>query len=119
MIAGDQQNDSIRSSGSVPVRTPSPGTNSLMAVNYRDVTINVDALPAILSKEPDKVRVSFRLEYLPKSAGGAEDVQPGMAQLNESMTLILDSGKPTVVSQAADPISDRRIAVEVTATILR
>jgi hypothetical protein len=42
-----------------------------------------------------------------------------MAQLNESMTLILDSGKPTVVSQAADPISDRRIAVEVTATILR
>jgi hypothetical protein len=35
------------------------------------------------------------------------------------MSLILESGKPTVVSQAADPSSDRKITVEVTATILK
>jgi hypothetical protein len=33
--------------------------------------------------------------------------------------LILDSGKSLVVSQATDPISDRRMTVEVMATILK
>jgi hypothetical protein len=42
-----------------------------------------------------------------------------MASLNENITLILESGKPTIVSQAADPTSDRKITVEVTATILK
>jgi hypothetical protein len=31
----------------------------------------------------------------------------------------MESGKPTVISEATDPISDRRIIVEVTATILK
>ena len=42
-----------------------------------------------------------------------------MASLNEMLSLILESGKPTIVSQAADPTSDRKITVEVTATILK
>jgi hypothetical protein len=33
--------------------------------------------------------------------------------------LILESGKSLVVSQAADPVSDRQVTVEVKATILR
>jgi hypothetical protein len=35
------------------------------------------------------------------------------------LSVILESGKPMVVSQAADPTSDRKITVEVTATILK
>ena len=42
-----------------------------------------------------------------------------MSQLNERLSLVLESGKPMIVSQAADPVSDRKITVEVTATILR
>lgn len=118
MIAGDQQSTSIRSSASVPVRMVGPGTTT-PTVNYRNVTINVDARPSILSKDPNKVLVGFSMQYFPKSAGGAEEMEPGMAQLNESLSLILESGKPMVVSQAADPTSDRKITVEVTATILR
>jgi hypothetical protein len=115
MIASDQQPNSIRSSASLPVKNIISGAPP----NYRSVTINVDAKPVILTKEPNKVLVSFGLEYLPKSAGGAEELEPGMSQLNERLSLVLESGKPMIVSQAADPTSDRKITVEVTATILK
>ena len=115
MIVGDHQRNSIRSSANVPVKVLGNPTN----LNYRSVTINVDSHPSIVQKEPNKLLLEFSLQYNPKSGGGQEDLEPGMASLNESMSLILESGKPTVVSQAADPSSDRKITVEVTATILR
>jgi hypothetical protein len=39
--------------------------------------------------------------------------------LNEMLTVILQNGKPMVVSQAADPLNDRRITIEVKATIIK
>jgi len=33
--------------------------------------------------------------------------------------VILQSGKPLVISQAADPIGDREIIIEVKATVLK
>jgi hypothetical protein len=39
--------------------------------------------------------------------------------LNERISTILESGKPLVISQAADPASDRRISVEARATVVR
>jgi len=120
MIVGDRQNTSIRSSASVPVKNPTmPGQPPIPGFNYRNVTINVDARPAILYKEPSKVLVTFGLEYFPRPSGGAEEMEPGMASINERLGLILESGKPVIVSQAADPTSDRKITVEVTATILK
>jgi hypothetical protein len=114
MIVGDRQSTSIRSSASVPVKNP-----GVLVPSYRNVTINVDARPAIVLKEPNKINVSFGLEYFPKPVGGAEEMEPGMASINERFTLILESGKALIVSQAADPTSDRKITVEVTATILK
>lgn len=113
MIAGDRQSTNIRSSASVPVKGISG------SFNYRNVTINVDARPTILAKEPNKILVSFGLEYMPKAGGNMEEIEPGMASLSERLGLILESGKPMMVSQAADPTSDRKITVEVTATILK
>jgi len=40
-----------------------------------------------------------------------------MAQINERLTVILQENKPLVISQAADPGSDRKITVELIATI--
>jgi hypothetical protein len=114
MIVGDRQNTSIRSSASVPVKMFQ--SNSF---NYRNVTINVDARPSIVLKEPTKVSLNFGLEYFPKAGNNQEETEPGMAALNERLGLILESGKPMIVSQAADPTSDRKITVEVTATILK
>ena len=120
MIVGDRQSTSIRSSASVPVKSPGTGVGTVVAsYSYRNVTINVDARPAILQKEPTKINVSFGLEYSPKSRSEPEEMEPGMASINERLTLILESGKPLIISQAADPASDRKITVEVTATILK
>lgn len=118
MIASDRQSTNVRSSASVPVRNPRMGGGP-ETYNYRNVTINVDARPAIVAKEPNKISVNFGLEYLPKTGSSQEEMEPGMTSWSERLSLILDSGKPMVVSQAADPTSDRKITVEVTATILK
>jgi hypothetical protein len=39
--------------------------------------------------------------------------------MNQSVTVLLESGKPLVITQAADPVSDRKVTVEVKATVLR
>ena len=39
--------------------------------------------------------------------------------IKQNLVLVLESGKSLVVSQATDPVSDRRVTVEVTATILK
>lgn len=130
MIASDRQSTNIRSSASVPVPTqvfgkPAgatpivPGSLPEMSYTYRNVTINVDARPAIMQKEPNRISLSLGLEYIPRTEGRQEEMAPGMASWKESLWLILESGKSMVVSQAADPTSDRKITVEVTATILK
>lgn len=113
MMVGDRQRNSIRSSANIPVK------NAMGVPNYRGVTINVDARPSIYAKEPNRMLLEFGLEYVPRSAGGSEELEPGMASLNERIALVLESGKPVIVSQAADPVSDRKITVELTATIVK
>jgi hypothetical protein len=93
--------------------------------------INVDATPQLLSN--GHIKVLLGLEYNPrqpeerpgekvKTAGG--DVlnfgpTPGGSGLNQRVTIILEPGKPLVFSQAADPISDRKISVEARAAVLK
>ena len=130
MIASDRQNTNIRSSASVPVPTtifskPAGATESTPAnipaqsYTYRNVTINVDARPSIIQKEPHRISLNLGLEYIPRAEGRQEEMTPGMASWSERLSLILESGKSMIVSQAADPTSDRKITVEVTATILK
>jgi hypothetical protein len=66
------------------------------------VRLNVDARPQILPN--GHVRLGLSLEY---------------PTLNQAVNMILDPGKPLVISQAADPTSDRKISVEVRATLLK
>jgi hypothetical protein len=130
MIASDRQSTNIRSSASVPVpqtvfAKPPRATESdpanvpVQSYTYRNVTINVDARPSIMQKEPHRISLSLGLEYIPRAEGRQEEMTPGMASWSERLSLILESGKSMVVSQAADPTSDRKITVEVTATILK
>ena len=120
MIASDRQPVNVRSSASVPVRI-NPGPTTVPSFTYRTVQINVDARPSVVQKEPNKVLVNFGLEYLPTQRISAqeESSEPGLTSWNQRLSVILESGKPMVVSQSADPTSDRKITVEVTATILK
>ncbi|HUE87007.1 MAG TPA: hypothetical protein VMO26_13105 [Vicinamibacterales bacterium] len=75
--------------------------------------LNVDATPNLQSN--DRIRLQLLLVYLPPREGQATRY----AAINEMVTILLQPGKPTMVSQAADPAADRKVTVEVTATILK
>lgn len=94
--------------------------------------LNVDARPEVQSD--GRMVLALTLEYgdkrisqveMPKPPEGA----PAMAGfplrnitdvvMNQSVTVVLESGKPLVITQAADPVSDRKVTVEVKATVLR
>ncbi len=77
--------------------------------------LNVDARPTVL--EGDRILLELTVEYTPFRESGQVTQRPTV--LNESLSVILQSGKPVVVSQAADPVADRKIAVEVRASIVK
>jgi hypothetical protein len=79
------------------------------------VQINVDARPQIL--QSGAIRLMLGLEYNPRTLGN--DAPTEWSSLNEQLGVVLQPGKPLLVSQAADPASDRKITVELTATILK
>jgi hypothetical protein len=93
--------------------------------------LNVDARPEV---QPDgRMVLALTLEYgdkrisqveMPRQPDGVTVV--GVPQrnitdvvMNQSVTVVLESGKPLVITQAADPVSDRKVTVEVKATVLR
>jgi glucose/arabinose dehydrogenase len=116
MIVTDRRMGSVRSGGSVAATSNgAAGTAPVTIVERRDVTLNVDANPVV--QGDGSVLLSLTLEYIPRPEGpentGAE------ARLNQRMTVTLESGKPMVISRAADPAGNRKINVEVTATVMK
>ncbi|MGH9384690.1 MAG: hypothetical protein ACRD2N_10430 [Vicinamibacterales bacterium] len=82
------------------------------------VSLNVDARPYVGAG--DTVQTEITIEYRPVgSAIADEPTRVDPTNLNQSLTVVLQSGKPMVISQAADPITDRKIVVEVKATVLK
>jgi hypothetical protein len=87
------------------------------------VPLNVDVNPEILAD--GKVRLGFGLQYdwpAPLEAQGEKNVTRGTVaktSMNDHVSLILESGKPMVAAQSADPIGDRQVQVEVKATVLK
>ena len=114
MNVADRFSASIRTSGWV-----------LTKEGRRDVSINVDARPMVLRNREGAVQLELGLSYQPTgltatgSVAAAAEAGSAQTGLNERIVTILESGKPLVVSQASDPSLDRRISVEVKATILK
>jgi hypothetical protein len=77
--------------------------------------LDMDARPEILPN--GRVRVFLTLEYRPQASEG-DKMQPPI--VSESLTTLLEDGKPLVVSQSADPTTMRiAVKVELKATVLR
>ena len=75
------------------------------------------------TNEPARLRINVQYD-LPSPF----ETQPGSnpprgtvlkTQLHDNLSLVLESGKPVVAAQSVDPVGDRRVTVEVTATVLR
>src|SRR4029453_3293530 len=78
--------------------------------------LNVDARPEILDN--DRLVVEMTIEYRPLAPEGTVPPKPP-PPLNAQLTVILKNSKPLLVSQAADPATDRKMTVEVRASILK
>jgi len=86
------------------------------------VVLNIDANPELLAD--GKIRLGCNLQYdWPAPIEQADRSLPRgtvmKTVMHDSVSLVLESGKPMVAAQSADPIGDRQVTVEVKATVLR
>jgi hypothetical protein len=107
MIASDRSWSRIRTAGDV--RTPT---------GFRPVILNVDARPTMLAKDGRRTRVELTIEYRPVAAE-ADTEKSTTPNVNESLSVILEDGKSMLISQSADPVTDRKVKVEAKAAILK
>lgn len=108
MIVSSGSLGKIRSSGTIRPIGDSPFA----------VDLNVDARPMV--SVDGLIRLELTLVYSPpRMSATSTDNANAPAGVNQSMTVVLQSGKPLTISQAADPVSDRKIIVEVKATVLK
>lgn len=81
--------------------------------------INVDARPSI--QRDGRIVLQLTVEYQPELS--PEQLQQANVMrgtsLTESLYVVLVEGKPTLLSQSSDPRSDRKVSLEVTATIVK
>ena len=110
----DRASGRIRTTGDVPVQIKTGG--GVTNFQSRSVMLNIDARPELI--RDGRIRAEITLEYRPTGNEPSTDEQLPTT-ISESITVLLEDGKPLVVSQSADPITDRRVRVEVKATILK
>jgi hypothetical protein len=60
--------------------------------------------------------LQYHLGLTPAEAG--DQLSIISTDVNEMIAVVLDDGKPMMVTQSADPVTDRKVTVEVKATIL-
>ena len=87
--------------------------NARIRTGRGNAALNVDARPEILRE--GRIRVSLSLEYTPQDGPDRASPMP----IQESVTALLEDGKPLVVSQSADPSGDRKVRLELKAAIVR
>jgi hypothetical protein len=107
-VAGDGFDASVREMATMPAAPAAPPVGP--------TSLNVDASPTILSS--GKIRVRVTLQYA-AGQGQPSPEQRIRTDIRQTLVLNLENGKPLVISEASDPLSDRHVTVEVTATILK
>ena len=80
------------------------------------VPLSVDASPEI---EGARIRLRASLEYQLLKDAPEPELPAGKTSITQSVTAILNDGVSTVLSQSADPLTDRKVTLEVKATIIK
>jgi hypothetical protein len=99
------------------------GADVQTKLGFRPVVLNIDSFPRVIPIQgtmtpSNKLKVDMTIEYRPV-AGEADTEKSTTPTINESLTIILEDGKSMVISQSADPATDRKVKVEAKATILK
>jgi hypothetical protein len=101
VTVGDRQQGQVRAAVAVP--------------GIGHVPIALDVVATLESD--DRIRTRMTLDYRPSPR--ADPKEPMPVEMRLSFGIILESGKRIVAAQAADPVTDRRVSVEVLATVLK
>lgn len=101
VTVGDRQSGQVRSAVAV--------------LGIGPVPLALDVLPVL--QRDGRIFARITLEYQPNP--GADRKEPTPVEMRLSFGVILESGRKIVAAQAADPVTDRRVSAEVTATVLK
>ena len=95
------------------------GNNGMIRTSnsQANALLNVDAVASAYQNGAVSLRLTF--EYVPALIKDSDGRASQAPRLNESITVVLQDGKPLMVSQSADPATDRKVTAELTATILK
>lgn len=110
LVLRNGQGGSIRTQGLIWPRESAPA----------EVELALDGLVSIVGPELVAARVTFTYAAPPQEPDGAATAPEALrppAKLTENLNTILRSGRPLVVSRSADPVTNRTVTVELTATI--
>ncbi len=117
MVVADGESSRIRSTVEFryPITVKNDKGEQVKTTNGGNAPLSVDVSPAV---EGNKVRLDFSVEY------SATDFQEdgsmnSKTTVSERLAAILDSGIPLIVAQSSDAYSDRKVTVEIKATILK
>jgi hypothetical protein len=92
-------------------------TETKTSDGLRSAPFSVDVRAVI---DGDKVRLDVGLDYQVLDTASAQTPGPPTRALFKGrQALVLENGKPLVISQSSDPMSDRKVTVEVKGTIIR
>jgi hypothetical protein len=116
VIVADNLNGSVRSKVTVAVPTHPPGPDP-KNYSYEDLPLNVDVRPEVTA-DPNKIRVWLILNYETFYASKTTVMPATRSVVTVNQHVTLENGKPTTVSQSADAATDRKVSVELKATIL-
>jgi len=77
------------------------------------VPLNVDVSPRL---EGNRVRLRVSLDY---DFVDPANPKAGSHSVRESLSLVLESGRTVRAAESADPLTDRKVSLDVTATVLK
>jgi hypothetical protein len=104
--AADGERASVRSNSSV--RTSN---------GFQPITLSLDVRPRVVTV--NKVRVEIGLDTAAVTTEGSSKELTATPGSRATQSIVLESGRPVLLSQTTDPLTDRKTSIEVKATILR
>jgi hypothetical protein len=112
VIAASGSGGAVRSKVTVAVPTME---GSPVKLRYEELPLNVDVRPEIAENGLIRTRLILNYETVKTAAGGGGGVR---SVVTVDQWMMLSNGKPMTVSQSADAATDRKVSVELKATIL-
>jgi hypothetical protein len=122
MVTGDGKSALGRAGIEIPVPTQmmgTPGSAPITSFNYRSLSVNVDAIPQILDGNRVMLRLKLNFSTVYKPESGQNSPASFGNGSHDAHGIVLESGKPVVVTQSTDAETGRDYTVEVKATILK